>query len=361
MAMEARGVVAVIVTFIFAVCATWFVRRLALRYRVLDIPLSNRKVHMQPVPLLGGLAVIVAVVSGVIVAWPALTGGYLLSKHLVGVLVAAGILGVGGVLDDRRNLSPQVQVLFPLLACLVVIASGIGVDYITNPLGGTVRLDQTHVVLFYWNGLPYGITVIADLFTVAWLMGMMYTTKFLDGLDGLVSGISVIGMLIIFGLSMTTAVNQPETATLSLIAAAAFFGFLFWNWHPAKIFLGESGSLLAGFLLGTLAIISGAKIATALLIMGIPILDIAWVVLRRLFIEKRSPFLADRKHLHLRLLDLGLSHRTVVIVLYTFTAVFGVTALFLESRTKVFALCVLGVVMLGMSVWVVRRHQQTRV
>lgn len=356
--MQLLAYIAAGVTVVTAVAVTALVRSFALRRGVLDAPLSQRKVHTVPTPLLGGIAVIIAVCVGMCVAYPSLIGGYLLPKHLLGVCVAALLIAIGGAWDDRRNLPPHVQIIFPILASLIIVASGIGISYITNPFGGTFSLEQWHVVLFTWNGLPYGITLWADLFTVVWLMGMMYTTKFLDGLDGLVSGVSVIGMLIIFGLSLQPHVFQPETGTLALIGAAAFLGFLVWNWHPAKIFLGESGSLFAGFFLGTLSIISGAKIATALLIVGIPVLDVAWVITRRLFVEHRSPFSADRKHLHLRLLDAGLSHRTVVIVLYVFTAVFGMTGLFTQSRTKVAALVVLLVVMFSVSVWLVRRHKR---
>lgn len=356
--MKTIAIVAAIVSLLIAVIGTAVVRGIARRLGVLDAPVGDRKIHKVPTPLLGGIAVIAAFVVGVLVAWPSLVGGYLLPKHLIGVCVAAIILGIGGALDDKRNLPPHMQILFPLFACAVIVASGIGIPYISNPFGGTIALDQLHITLFTWNGLPYGITLFADLFTCVWLLGMMYTTKFLDGLDGLVSGVSAIGMLIIFVLSLLPSVFQPETATLALIGACAFIGFLFWNWNPAKIFLGESGSLFAGFILGVLAIISGAKIATALLIMGIPILDVLWVIGRRLFIEKHSPFRADRKHLHLRLLDAGLSQRTVVLMLYVFAAVFGVVALFTHAQEKLIALCVLLVVMLAMSFWIVRRNTQ---
>jgi UDP-GlcNAc:undecaprenyl-phosphate GlcNAc-1-phosphate transferase len=355
--MQTIGWIAALITFLIAVSLTPFVQALALRFSFLDIPKSERKVHSIPTPLLGGVAVIVSVIIGACIASPSLVGGYLLPKHLIGLCIAALIIAIGGAIDDRRDLPAHIQILFPVLACIVIVASGIGIEYITNPLGGTLPLNQWHVVLFTYQGLPYGITLFADLFTVLWLMGMMYTTKFLDGLDGLVSGVSVIGMLIIFALSLQPYIYQPETATLALIGAAAFLGFLVWNWHPAKIFLGESGSLFAGFFLGVLSIISGAKIATALLILGVPILDVAWVIARRLFIEHRSPFAADRKHLHLRLLDAGLSHRSVVITLYVFTAVFGITGLFAESREKVIALGILLAVMFGISVWLVRNHK----
>lgn len=350
----------IIVTFIIAVLGTACVRGVALRAGIVDIPNANRKIHRTPTPLLGGIAVILAFSSGVLLAWPFLTQGYLLPKYLIGVLLGALILGIGGALDDRYALKPRQQIVFPVLAIICVIASGIGIDSIRNPFGEALRLDTMNVYLFSYHGLPYFLTLFADLFTFCWLLGMIYTTKFLDGLDGLVSGMTVIGALIIYAISLSSDVFQPETATLALITAAAFFGFLLWNWHPARIFLGESGSVFSGFILGTLAIISGSKVATALLIIGIPMLDVLWVIVRRLFIERRSPLQADRKHLHLRLVDHGLSQRQAVVLLYAITALFGLGSLFSTTRTKVFLLGGLIIAMLVIASIVVRRWRLHR-
>lgn len=349
------------VTFAAAVFGSALIRKLAQRWKVLDIPGAERKIHQQPTPLLGGVAVILAFIIGVALAWPQLVGGYLLPKHLLGVIAGAAVILAGGALDDKFDLSPKLQILFPVLASAIIISSGIGIDYITNPLGGVLDLDTVKFQLFSFAGLPYHFTLFADLFTIAWLMGMMYTTKFLDGLDGLVSGVTVIGAIIIAILSLTSVVFQPETAHLALLAGTAFFGFLLLNWHPAKIFLGESGALFAGFILGVLGIISGGKIATTLLVLGIPILDVVWVIVRRLFIEKRSPFVGDRKHLHMRLLDIGLSHRQTALFLYALTAVFGASSLFLQSRSKIVALIVMSVTMIVLGVIVVRQYRKKNV
>ena len=182
-------------------------------------------------------------------------------------------------------------------------------------------------------------------------MGMMYTTKLLDGIDGLVTGVTAIGGFIIFLFTMTTKYYQPDIGLAALILAAACLGFLIFNWHPAKIFLGEGGSLLLGFILGVLAIISGGKIAIALLIMGIPIMDVIWTIIRRIK-DKKNPFkFADKKHLHFRLLDLGLSQKKTVLIYYGFSAIFGLSALFLQSRGKLIVLGALAAIMLGVVVW----------
>lgn len=337
--------------FVLAMLLTMVVRRLALRNNIVDRPEADptRKVHERPIPLLGGLSVWAAfsitVAVVLLVAPERFVGGYLLPKHLVGLIVGGLFLMLGGYLDDRYGRTPRQQILWPLLAALVVLASGIGIEYLSNPFGDAVRLDRWSVTLFTLGETPYRLVILADLFAFAWLLVSMYATKFLDGLDGLVSGLATIGMVILFFLSGSDLVGQPETALLALIGAASFAGFLVFNFHPAKIFLGEGGSLFAGFLLGTLAILSGGKIATALLILGIPLLDLSWVVVRRLFLEHRSPFASDKKHLHYRLLELGFSHRGTVLVLYLITAIGGSATLFVHGRDKVAVLGLLAVTM----------------
>ncbi len=214
------------------------------------------------------------------------------------------------------------------------------------------------ITIFSINGIAYQITVFADLFTILWLLGMAYTTKFLDGLDGLVSGIGVVASFVVFGISLLPEVNQSHTAILSLALAGACFGFLIWNWHPAKIFLGEGGSLLIGFMLGVLSIISGGKIATALLVMGIPIFDVLWVIGRRLFIEKKSIFQADRKHLHFRLLDAGFTVRQSVGIFLFLSALFGGLAIILRGKDKLLLLLGTILAMIILVGFVVRKYQK---
>jgi len=335
--------------FFFSFIFAFFIRKFSLRYNIVDDPAKRpaSKIHDRPVALLGGVAIFLSFNLIVLFSLKYLLGGYLLPKYLWGIFLGGLILMIGGFLDDKFNLRPKYQIIFPALASLTIIASGIGIEYITNPLGGIFYLQQININLFNLNDLPYKVTLLADLFTFLWLMGMMYTTKILDGLDGLVSGITAIGSFIVFFLSLSVEVDQPETAMLAIILAGAAIGFLILNFNPAKIYLGEGGSLFTGFMLGVLAIISGGKIATALLIMGIPILDLAWVIIRRLFKDKKSPFKsADRKHLHFRLLDIGFSHRQAVLFLYFLITIFGTASLLLRGHQKLMALGVLFMVMI---------------
>jgi UDP-GlcNAc:undecaprenyl-phosphate/decaprenyl-phosphate GlcNAc-1-phosphate transferase len=188
-------------------------------------------------------------------------------------------------------------------------------------------------------------------------MVVMYTTKFLDGLDGLATSVTSIGALMILLLSLTAAYYQPDVALVSVVAIGSMLGFLFWNFHPASIFLGEGGSTYVGFLLGVLAVISGGKLATALLVLGIPLLDAIWVVLRRYRTGGfKNIFNADRKHLHHRLFDRGLGQRSVVLFYVIIATAFGITTLIFQSREKLVALIVLGLLMFLVALFFSRKE-----
>lgn len=320
-----------IATFVLSWLLTLFIKELALRYKILDYPDNERHTHKSPTPLLGGLAIFTALTVSLYAGRLAILSGKLEPRHWFGVLIGALILVIGGVTDDVKKISPVRQFIFPVLASLAVVIGGVGIEKITNPFGSG---------FLYLNGW------IVATFSILWLLGMMYTTKLLDGVDGLVSSVGAVGGFVIFLFTMTTRWYQPDISFAALMLTAACLGFLILNWSPAKIFLGESGALLIGFVLGVLSIISGGKIAIALLIMGIPILDVAWTIIRRL-LDGKNPFKsADRKHLHFRLLDAGLSSKTTVLVFIATSLIFGLSALFLQSRGKFLSLVVLGVLMI---------------
>ncbi len=310
---------------------TVLVKKAAVSLKILDIPDKNgsgRKIHDKPIPLLGGAAIFLAYFILLFAFAPRFLSGNLRPSHLISFFIGGLIIIIGGALDDKYNLSPKKQIIFPLLAILSVILGGIEIGKITNPFGGGYIDLSSFVILG-----PFLISL--------WLLGMMYTTKLLDGVDGLVTGISAIGGFIIFLFTTTTRYFQPDIAFASILLAGAASGFLIFNWHPAKIFLGEGGSLLLGYILGVLAIISGGKIAIALLVMGIPILDVFWTILRRLASGKNPFRSADKKHLHHRLLALGFSQKGTVLFFYILSVSFGLSGLFLQSRGKFLALMAL--------------------
>ncbi len=318
-----------IATLLLAAMLTFLVMKLAAKLGITDKPDADRKIHGRAVPLLGGLAIFAAFFVILYFVHDKLLTGNLEPRHWLGFFIGAGFLMIGGFLDDKYNLKPSWQIIWPVLAVVSVIAGGVEIEKITNPLGGFIYLGAGSTVLI-----------------AAWLLGMMYTTKLLDGLDGLVSGLTAIGSLVIFLFTMSPKYYQPDIGLAALILAASSLGFLIFNWHPAKIFLGEGGSLFLGYAMGVLSIISGGKIAIALLVMGIPALDVAWTILRRLAAGKNPFRFADRKHLHFRLLNLGLSVRKSVLVFYFISVIFGLAALFLQSRGKVLALAALLVIMI---------------
>ena len=323
-----------LITFFLSIIFTALVKQAASRLDIIDKPNLERKIHKIGTPLLGGISIFLSFFIALYFVREKILAGNLEYSHWLGFFIGALILVIGGFLDDKYNLKSKYQIIFPILAIVSVLAGGVGIEKITNPFGGFIYLGFFSSVLI-----------------ALWLMGMMYTTKLLDGIDGLVTGVTAIGGFIIFLFTMTTKYYQPDIGLAALILAAACLGFLIFNWHPAKIFLGEGGSLLLGFILGVLAIISGGKIAIALLIMGIPIMDVIWTIIRRIK-DKKNPFkFADKKHLHFRLLDLGLSQKKTVLIYYGFSAIFGLSALFLQSRGKLIVLGALAAIMLGVVVW----------
>lgn len=345
--MSTQFFTAFIVSILVSFALTFLVLKLAKKLDIVQRLERERDVHKKPVPLLGGLAIFLSLVF--------LIGYYFLfihqeqreiitGKYLVGILIAGVFLMLGGFLDDKYGLRPRQQIVWPVLAVISVLVSGVNVSLITNPFGGFIELGS----------LP----VLGGLLALVWLLGMMYTTKFLDGLDGLASGIVMIGSLAIFFLSISNRYWQPQTALYALIFAGVLLGFLFWNFHPARIFLGEGGSTFVGFMLGVLAIISGAKMATALLVIGIPALDVVWVIIRRRFFEHKPITVGDSKHLHFRLLEAGFSHQGAVLFLYFIAAAFGALSLFLQSKQKLIALVVLGILMLGLAIFLVKVRPQ---
>lgn len=320
-----------IASLLLSAVLTLVVKRLAFNFKILDIPdeasSQGRKIHRLATPLLGGVAIFLSYFILLFAFSSRFLSGNLHWSHLLAFFVGGLLIIIGGVLDDKYNLRPSLQIVFPLLAILALILGGVEIQKISNPFGGYLYLNY-----FFLMG---------PILIALWLLGMMYTTKLLDGVDGLVSGVSAIGGLVIFLFTLTTRYYQPDIAFAAILLVGSVCGFLIFNWHPAKIFLGEGGSLLLGYILGVLAIISGGKIAIALLVMGIPILDVAWTILRRV-LQGKNPFrFADKKHLHHRLLGLGLGQKKTVLVFYILSLVFGLSGLFLQSRAKLWALLIL--------------------
>lgn len=329
---------AVLLPLLLSLILVPIIRQIAFYFKIVDDPgVAARKIHSRPMPLLGGWSLFISVFLSLLIFRLLGWGNFSLvsDNFLWGVFFASLVIIIGGTLDDKYNLKPLKQIFFPILAVAVALFFGLKINYITNPLGGAGE------VLHF--GAVSGI-ILAGL----WLLGMMYTTKFLDGLDGLVAGISTIASLFIFLVSLRWDVPLSATGLWALMFLGGSFGFLIFNYRPARIFLGEGGSILVGFTLGVLSIISGSKIITTLLVMGLPILDVVWVVGLRL-IAKKSPFSGDRRHLHYRLLDFGFTRDQAVWLLWLLAAAFGALGVFSSSYGKMILVASLVALMLLLS------------
>lgn len=324
-----------VIGFVLSVLLTLLVKRLALKWKILDKPDSKRKFHQRAVPLLGGVAIFAAfwLMVACLIFFHPIFGIEILKGKLTAAFLASFLIVVVGIVDDIYSLPALPRLIYTIGAVLIAIYFGINLDKVTNPAGGVLRLG----------------TIFGGVSVFIWLLLMMYTTKLTDGLDGLATGIVTIGSIIIYFLTKSKVFFQPNVALLSLIFAAVCLGFLVFNFYPASIFLGESGSLFIGFMLGVLAVISGGKVATALLVMAVPTFDIARVVFRRLK-KGQKIFEGDRLHLHYQLLDSGWSVSKVVLVYYALATVFGILALILQSTAKliVIVFLILGMVVLAL-------------
>ncbi len=316
-----------------AVLLTQVARRLAHRLGILAQPDSRRK-HRGAIPKLGALPLWLAFVTAVLVAQslPVERADPNEAIRLFGLLAGGTLIFLVGLLDDKFDLAPHWQLIGQVAAASVAIACLIFIERFNNPLTGETV-----------GPLPFALTFILSLF---WLLLMMNTVNFLDGVDGLAGGVNLIAAALLF--LHTLRENQLSVSLLPAALIGTLLGFLLFNWHPAKIFMG-SGAVYLGFVIGALSIIGGAKMATILLVMGLPLLDLAWQAGRRL-LEGKNPMIGDRGHLHFRVLDGGLlSPRAFTLIYYAFCASFGALALLTTSRQfKLIALLVMiGIACIG--------------
>lgn len=313
-------------SFILVILLTPLVRQFSIAKGIVDQP-GGRRINQLPIPRMGGLAIVAGFWLTVLIFaifQPELlnfSGQTILGldRNLFGVLLGSAILASAGAIDDVRGLSPAAKLFAQILAAACIPLFGIHIQWLAHPLGGT------DIQLPLW---------LDSLLLIGWIVGLINVVNWLDGLDGLATGISAIAGLILFFLSLATFVNQPATALLAIVLFGSSLGFLKFNFNPAKIFLGDSGSMFLGFILAILAVISGGKLATAGLVLGLPILDAAWVIIRR-SLAGQFPWNADRKHLHHRLLDAGLSQRQTVLLYWIFSGLFGLAALTQRTLGKV--------------------------
>lgn len=308
------------------------------RRGIVDRP-GGRRRHTGAIPRTGGIALFVAFMAAALLAqWlPVPRQDAKELTRFLGIAAGMVFLFVAGQIDDRYELRPGPQYAVQAIAGLIAIAFLVFIERVMNPFTDKIFI------------FPFWFTVA---FTLVWIMGMINTINFLDGLDGLATGVGAI-VSAVLAIHMIRE-GQYSVALLPLALLGATLGFLPFNFSPAKIFLG-SGSLILGYAVATLGIAAGAKLALLLLVLAIPIIDVAWLMISRLRAGE-SIGQADRRHLHFRLLDLGLSQRQVVLLYYGYCALLGASALLIGSRLlKLVALVVLGVATLGVLAWLARQ------
>ena len=303
-------------------------------------------VHKYPVPRGGGLAIFGAILIASFLYLP-------MDKHLIGILLGGLILAVVGWWDDIKNISPYWRLGLGLVAALVVVGVGIGVPYISNPFsaGEVINLSQPQIPIFLWGKIRT-IWVWADLMALVWIVGTMNFVNWSKGLDGQLPGIVVVAAVVIGVLSLQFKgdVTQWPVAMLAFILGGAYLGFLAWNFYPQKIMPGYGGGSLAGYFLAVLAILSGAKLATAILVLGIPMIDAIYSIIRRI-LRGRSPVWGDRGHLHHKLMDLGWGKRRIATFYWIVSGILGILALQLNSQEKLYTIVVLFILVGGSLLW----------
>jgi UDP-GlcNAc:undecaprenyl-phosphate/decaprenyl-phosphate GlcNAc-1-phosphate transferase len=327
------------IALVISAMVTPLARRLGLRLGLVDCP-GGRRQHVGAISRLGGIALYAGFTLSVLASvllpaeWfpPRLDPNEI--TRLTGLLAGTGLIFLFGLFDDRYQFSSWPQYLAQFLSCFIAISAIIFIERVNSPFGGAQ-------IVFPWP--------VVWLLTIFWFMGMMNTVNWLDGLDGLAAGVGAI-MSAFLAVHMIRE-GQLSVALLPIALLGATLGFLPFNFNPAKVFMGSNGSYFLGWALAALGIIGGAKVATVLLVMGLPILDVAWLIFYR---WRRGGKVSSggRDHLHYRLLDMGFTQRQIVLGYYAFCLIFGATALGLENRLyKAAALVVLAGLALAVLVW----------
>lgn len=321
---------------IFAVslglCAafSWLALKLFPRLGLMDKP-HKYGLTRAAIPYPGGLAVALAFFAALTLFAP-------INQALGAVIFGAVLLVAVNFFDDTRGLSPFLRLAVQFVAAALLVLGGIGISSISNPLGGSIVLDAWNIPVSLGD-LTFTFTVLADLLTVFWVMVMINAFNWIDGVPGMTSSVSAVSAFVLLMLSVRPdfhAVDQTLAITLSAIVLGISLGFLIFDFPKPKMLIGDTGSMLLGFLLAVTAIISGGKIATTILVLGFPILDFVWVIGRRV-LKGQSPFRGDLWHFHHRLLKAGFSERKVVVFFAVTAGIFGGLALLLHTEGKVIA------------------------
>ncbi len=313
-------ILALIVAFLISFSATPVVIGIAKKIKAIDVPKDERRVHKKPIPLIGGLAIFYGFLISVLCFCK-------IDRSVIGILIGAIIIVTTGIIDDKYDLPAKLKLLMQIAAAGVVVAFGVEMEYIKNPF------TDEYIVLG-WAAIPI---------TIIWIVGVTNAVNLTDGLDGLAAGISTIASVSLLMLILFT--DNLNLAIMTAAVAGAGFGFLPYNFNPAKIFMGDTGSMFLGYILACISVQGLMKtytvisFAVPILVLGLPIFDTLFAIVRRI-VTGRPIMSPDRGHLHHRLLDMGFSQRQTVAILYTLTAILCLTAIviFLQNAIRGFVL-----------------------
>lgn len=307
--------------------ATPLVKQLAYKVGAVDVPKDNRRMHKVPIPRLGGLAIFLAFMLSVLIFAD-------IDIETKGILLGAVMIVILGVLDDIMALPALPKFLVQIAAAVVVVLHGCRIEFLSNPVPG----DATYLQLPEW---------VSIALTIIWIVAITNAVNFIDGLDGLAVGVSGISAATMLVVAIIVAENNIAIIMAALLGAC--LGFIPYNFNPAKIFMGDTGSTFLGFILATVSIQGLFKLyaiisfAVPFLILGIPIFDICFAIIRRVA-KGQNPMQADRGHVHHRLIDMGFSQKQSVAITYMLTAILGLAAVVLTSSGEVKALILIGTV-----------------
>ena len=317
---------ALILAAVVSFAATPLVKSLAFKVGAVDVPKDNRRMHKVPIPRLGGLAIFLAFMFSVLLFAD-------IDREIQGILLGAVMIVVLGVLDDILTLQALPKFAVQILAAVVVVLHGVRIEFLTNPIPHGAA---TYLVLPGW---------LSVVLTVVWIVAITNAVNFIDGLDGLAVGVSGISAATMLVVALIVAENNIAIIMAALLGAC--LGFIPYNFNPAKIFMGDTGSTFLGFILATVSIQGLFKLyaiisfAVPFLILGIPIFDICFAIIRRVA-KGQNPMQADRGHVHHRLIDMGFSQKQSVAITYMLTAILGLAAVVLTTSGEVKALILIG-------------------
>lgn len=310
------------IAFLIALLATFLltypVKKLAIKLRVLDLP-NSRKIHKEITPRLGGLAIFIGALLGALYLQPR-------HEHLPEILLGAVVIIITGALDDRFGIRPVVKLTGQLIATSFLISSGLIIEKITLPIIGMVDLGFVSVLI-----------------TVLWVVGITNAINLIDGLDGLATGVTTIALISLFIMALLD--GQIVPAYLSVVLIGSNLGFLYHNFYPAKIYMGDSGSNLLGFMIATISMLGLFKNVALLsfivpiIILAVPIFDTVLAIFRRVY-HKTGIMKPDSQHIHYQLIKVGYSHRVAVLIIYAFSALFAFLAILFSKATITISLII---------------------